>query len=74
MAFDVVQNPAHGVWENNTTHCQNVTGNDSFSGCIIYIFGADICHTAIIRSLGGNEIIRKQIPHKIKTRVANSLL
>ena len=27
MAFDVVQNPAHGVWENNTTHCQNVTGN-----------------------------------------------
>ena len=27
MVFDVVQNPAHGVWENNTTHGQNATGN-----------------------------------------------
>ena len=89
MAFDLVQNRAHEVWENNTTHIVRMSlvtqlkktdnffllsVNDSFSGCIIYIFGTDIYHTAIIQSLCVNEIIRKQTPHKIKTRVANSLL
>ena len=88
MAFDVVQNllMVYGktiphnvrmslvIQVKETDNFFLLSVNDSFSGCIIYIFGTDICHTAIIRPLCVNEIIRKQTPHKIKTRVANSLL